>query len=60
MSQNIRIVLADDETLFGEAITTLLDLAPGITVVPAAICAPKRTFASSKIRTFCGGTTWLR
>ena len=36
MSQNIRIVLADDETLFGEAITTLLDLEPGITVAATA------------------------
>jgi two-component system response regulator DesR len=36
MSEMIRVVLADDETLFGEAITALLDLEPDITIAATA------------------------
>lgn len=36
MSQDIRVVLADDETLFGEAIATLLGLESDITIAATA------------------------
>jgi len=50
MNQNIRIMLADDEKLLGEAIGTLLSLEPDLTIVATAAdgCQAVRTVAQER------------
>lgn len=50
MSDTIRVVLADDETLLGEAISTLLELEPDITIAATASDGREAVHAVTRAR----------